>query len=179
MNNNLDIREIEGSLVFRVTRSHRKLEAAFGAIVAVAATYVALRHFVSIPVILVVASIVAAISFVEIIKATKAELRITHDLIESLGSFGERLGRKKTLRFADVKWFEYQEDTSGPETSHHPGGLYAVLKHGSVCTLPYIDETQTASVIDQIFRKFPELRRQAEQHTAFGKKLTSLDIGNR
>ena len=79
---------------------------------------------------------------------------------------------------SEVRWLEYQEDTTGPETAHHPGGLYAVLKHRSVCVLPDLDEQQTASVIERIKDKYPDLRAQWSEQSFFGKGFISLGLND-
>jgi hypothetical protein len=48
---------------------------------------------------------------------------------------GWRIRQARSIARMEVRWLEYHEDTRGPEGGE-PGGLYAILKHRSVCILP-------------------------------------------
>jgi len=74
-----------------------------------------------------------------------------------------------------VRWLEYQNDMSGPE-SDHPGGLYAVLKHRSVCVLPYLSAEQTTEVVERIATRFPDFRDQWCSQSVFGSHVIYLGL---
>ncbi|HET6180245.1 MAG TPA: hypothetical protein VFE61_25210 [Candidatus Sulfotelmatobacter sp.] len=60
---------------------------------------------------------------------------------------------------------------------HEPGGLYAGLKLGSTCILPYLDEKQTQAVIEAIYERFPDmLTAAAKAQSPFGQHFTTLGI---
>lgn len=120
--------------------------------------------------------LIAGMSFVLAMRRKSTELRISRDEIISRGPLGDSFRSKRQVNPQDVKWLEYQEDTTGPETSQHPGGLYAVLSQHSVCLLPDIDERQTATVIEQIHKRFPDLSRKWQSQSPFGQNFVSLGL---
>ena len=122
------------------------------------------------------AILAAGLSFALATRRTISKLQISKDEIISKGRVGDSFRSKRQMRAEDVQWLEYQEDTTGPETSHHPGGLYAVLSHSSVCILPEIDDQQATEVIERIASRFPELSRKWQSHSPFGRNLLSLEL---
>jgi hypothetical protein len=123
-----------------------------------------------------VALLVACLSLLRVSQASIAELRVTNLELQSSvrGTFGSR----RSVSRADIRWLEYQEDSSGLETSHHPGGLYAVLRLQSVCLLPYVNEQQTAQIIERIVTKFPDLGKQSNESSSFGAHFISLGLND-
>src|SRR5262249_18565434 len=89
-----------------------------------------------------------------------AELRVTNLEYEAraFGAWGLAQETRPVSR-TDVRWLEYQEDTSGPESDHF-GGLYAVLRWSSVCILRYADAEQTEQVIQRIATSFPDFANE-------------------
>lgn len=109
-------------------------------------------------------------------RTRRFELRVARDELVAIGRVGDGLENSRSVPASEIRWLEYQEDSTGPETADHPAGLYAVLKHRSVCLLPDVDFQQTASVIERIEEKFPELRAQWAGSSAFGKDFISLGL---
>ena len=111
------------------------------------------------------------------------ELRITRLKFVLRGRVGDNLRSKWNVSSWDIQWLEYQADTTGPESSYHPGGLYAILEHGSIvrfphsiCLLPDLDEPQTALIIKRIEDKFPEFRRRWARASPYGRHYTTLRL---
>src|SRR5438270_6439220 len=122
------------------------------------------------------AVLLSILSVISVLSASWAELRVTMEGFESRGTFAERLRSTTTIRSSEVRWIEYQDDTTGPETAHHPGGLYAVTIRRNVCILPYVDEKETATVIELIERKFPQFTKNWEKSGPFGGHFTTLKL---
>ncbi len=140
---------------------------------------IAFRHFLGTLVLVAVTALASGLSFLLGTRRQDAELGITNFELKSKARFGDSFRSTRRVSLADIRWLEYQEDTTGPETSHHPGGLYAVLSGHSVCILPYVDEQQTAEIIHRILEKFPYLRQQWEGQSPFGQHFTSLGLDQR
>ena len=76
----------------------------------------------------------------------------------------------------DPRLLEYRAERAGPD-AYEPGGLYAGLKLGSACILPYLDEKQTQTVIEAIYKRFPDmLTVAADTKSPFGQHFTTLGI---
>jgi hypothetical protein len=176
LDKSLEIRETGDRLVFKTAQARTSLQALFAVVIGVVFAYLAFHRFVGRLALVLVSLIAGLIGLFEILRSSKAELRVTERSLESSGFFAERLFKSKILHWSQVQWLEFQGDTTGPETSHHPGGLYAILQRGSVCILPYIDEKQTSEAIDRILRKFPHLQEQWRGKSAFGNNFTTLGL---
>ena len=120
----------------------------------------------------------AAVAFLWARRAKRFELRIYPPGVRGKGKVGDNLGLARRVRASDVQRFEYQEDTTGPETSHHPQGLYAVLSFSSICLMPDVDERQTAEIIERIVNKFPDISAHWGGPSPFGKHLTSPGLND-
>jgi hypothetical protein len=71
---------------------------------------------------------------------------------------------------------EYRDQSGGPESSA-PKGLYAVLKHGSKCILPNLNQQQTDGVIAAIHEQFPDMLTEGnEARSPFGEHFTTLRL---
>jgi hypothetical protein len=155
----VNISESDGAVLIRTSHKHPIAISLIASAIATAFVEIALWHFVRPLLLLSLSFVVASLAFLGALRRTKAELRVTKFDLRTTGYFGRDFQRIRSVPSADVCQLEYQEDTTGPESSDHPGGLYAVLGKRSVCILPYIDEEQTARVIESIEKKFPELGR--------------------
>lgn len=109
-------------------------------------------------------------------RVRRFELKVTRLEFTAVGRVGDNFGQFRAVSTYDVQRLEYQSDTTGPETARHPGGLYAAVRGKSVCLLPGIDEAQTASVIDHVEARFPDLRTRWSGQSAFGKNFVQLGI---
>lgn len=113
-----------------------------------------------------------------ILASRKKVYRLTMDPNQFLSSgfIGDSFSRHRKLNPEEVKWLEYQENVSGPETAEHPKGLYAVLPSRSICLLPEIEEIEAHRLIDRIGERFPQLQSRWHCHSAYGDGVTSLRI---
>ena len=174
----LTIIERDDGLVVRTTRVPSLGEgvlsaAAAGVFVGVAASFLAGR-----PQAIALALLAAVAGYVYARRTRTFELRMTRFQFVAVGRVGDNLGNSGSVSTSEIQWLEHQEDTTGPETAHHPGGLYAVLKHRSVCLLPDVDEQQTASLIERIKDKYPDLRAQWGGQSSFGQHFISLGLND-
>ncbi|HRJ21858.1 MAG TPA: hypothetical protein PLF84_22645 [Bryobacteraceae bacterium] len=174
----MSIIELDDGLVVRTVRTPSLPEGVLAAAAALVFVGVAASFVAGIPQAIALASMIAAVAFFYARRPRKFELRIDKFKFIALGKVGDNLGDTRSVSVSDVRWLEYQEDTTGPETAHHPGGLYAVLKHRNLCLLPDMDEQQTASIIDRIEAKYPALREQWSRQSSFGKHFTSLGLND-
>jgi hypothetical protein len=83
-------------------------------------------------------------------KPRKVTTTITKFEIQPTGSFGG-YHPNRHVPMADIYGFEYREQTHKP---YRPNGLYANLRSGSTCVVPYIDQPKTEVLIDTIYKKF-------------------------
>ena len=176
MASELQILDLRNALLIRSKRRHIIAAAIISALIAATVVGFGGRHFLPWPVLDLVAVLAAAIDFLCVLRTKSAELRVTNLEFVLRSYFGGGYRSTRSVSRADIKWLEYQEDTTSPETAHHPGGLYAVLKHSNVCVLPFVDEHQAAVVIDRILEKFPDFRNQWEGQSPFGQHFTTLDL---
>ena len=176
METELTILDGDDALVITSTRKPSLAEVTLSAVAVGGFIAVLAFSFLNEPMVVAVSISAALLTFMYAARKKKVELRITKLEFVSRGRIGDNLGLRRTVCSADIRWLEYQEDTIGPETSHHPGGLYAVLGHRSTCLLPNVSEAQTALIIDRIKERFPDFRTRWEGQSPFGKHFTSLGL---
>lgn len=175
----LRIQDYQDVLVITAKQGRSLANGALSALVTGIFVTFAFRHLLGMPTLVAVTALASGLSFLLGTRRQDAELRITNSELKSKGRFGDSFRTTRRANLADIRWLEYQEDTTGPETSHHPGGLYAVLSGRSICILPYVDEQQTGEAIHRILEKFPHLRQQWEGQSPFGQHFTSLSLDQR
>lgn len=175
----IEIVDLGDELVVKAEWSRSIPEALVSAAVAGGCTALVLLQYLEAEAMFaVLASIVtASISFISVRRKEYGHLRVTRGGFTSRGRVGDRLGSNRNVTSSDVKWLEYQEDTTGPDNADHPEGLYAVLRWHNVCLLPYADEIQTNTVIERIQDKFPDLRQRWAKTSAFGQAFQTLGLG--
>jgi hypothetical protein len=172
----LNIIDLDDALVIRAARKPPLAEGILSAVAAGAFAAILAFHFVGLPGGIVSALLAASLVLLYARRKRNVELRITRLEFVSRGRVGDNLGSTRTACSADIQWLEYQEDTTGPGTSHQPGGLYAVLGRRSICLLPDMNEPQTALVIERIEGRFPDFKSQWENKSVFGRNFTSLGL---
>lgn len=175
---NIDIREYSDELLICAVRARSLGECLTSALVTTGAVALMCSFVIGRTAAAVIAIPIALLSFVSMRRRRKFTLRVSRQVFSAVGKVGDNLGDSRSVRAADVKWLEYQEDTTGPETGNHPGGLYAVLKYRSVCLLPDVDEQQTHNLIEKIQDKYPELGRQWASESPFGNRIISLGLSD-
>jgi len=168
--------DLDDALVIRASRKPSFREGLLSAAAAGGSAGILVFSFMAKPELIAVAVLAASLAFLYAMRKKEVELRITMLEFVLRGRVGDDFGSTRSVRSADIQWLEFQEDTTGPETSHHPGGLYAVLGRRNICLLPDVDERQTALIIARIAERFPGFRRQWESASPFGKRFTSLRL---
>lgn len=176
MASNLDVQDLKDRLVIKVVRKRVLVEAILSAVLALAGVTWAGWHFLPWQWLSLAATLVALADVLYIMRSKTAVLSVTNLEFISRAFIEGWHSSTRCVPRANIKWLEYQEDTTGPETAHHPGGLYAVLPQGSVCLLPHVDEKQTGMVIERILAKFPAFRDQWKENSPFGQHFTVLDL---
>jgi hypothetical protein len=175
----LKIRDCENALIVTAKQERSPVNGIIGALAAGMFVAIAFSHLLGTLVVVAVTALAASLGLLLGMRQQDTELYITNSGLKSRGRYGDSFRSTRSVSCRDVRWLEYQEDTTGPETSHHPGGLYAVLSGHSVCILPYVDEEQVTEVIQRIVEKFPDLRQQWEGQSPFGEHFTSLGLYQR
>jgi hypothetical protein len=115
------------------------------------------------------------------LRGTAVELRVTNLDFVSSGHAPEDY-RQSTIARADIYNLEYREASGGGDFPELPEGLF-VEHHRvgpgpgttSTCVLPHLDKTQTAQVMEAIYRRFPDTGRLPSTG-AFEPYLISLNL---
>lgn len=177
----IEIVDLDDELVVNSEWRSSIPEAVVSAVVAGGCTALVLLQYVEADTIFAgLASVAAAaVAFMTARRQQSGQLRVTRNRFEARGRIGDRLGSSRAVSSSEVKWLEYQEDTTGVDNADHPGGLYAVLRWRNICLLPYADANQTYSVIERIQDKFPDLRQQWAKVSAFGQNFQTLGLADR
>jgi hypothetical protein len=168
--------EYKDALIVRATKQQGLTNAMISVLVAGGFAAIVVHIYVKAAVgVLPAVAVAATLGFVAGRFPRRSELRVTNleYVSRTFGAWGFQ-GARSIPPF-DVRWLEYQDDASGPE-SDHPGGLYAVLKHRNVCILPYLSPEQTMEVIERIARRFPDFRDQWLGRSEFGSHVISLGL---
>ena len=152
----LEIRDFENALLIRTKEDHATTWAGLSAIVSGVFVVIVLGRLLQAPLLILIVVLVAVFGLLQVLRARSVELRVTNLEFESRGYIGDGCGNTRTVCRADVRWLEHQDHTE------YPSGLHAVLRHHSVCILPYVDEHQTTLVIERIVKKFPDFGKQRE-----------------
>jgi len=170
----LNVIELRDGLLVRTERKPSSLEALLSCAVMGAFVTLVCSRFLVWWEVIVLASLSASVAFLSAKRTERFELRITRKEFAARGRVGDNLGSNRSVCAADILWLEYQESTGGADSSGHPEGLYAVVKHRSICILPDIDEKQTSLMIERIKGRFPDFRTQWADHSPFGTHFISL-----
>lgn len=168
--------DLGDGLLVRTERGPSLLEALIAGTVMVAFVAIALFRYLVGWEVGVLAILGASVAFLSAKRTQRFELRITRKEFVARGRVGDSLGSIRSLCAADILWLEYQEDTTGPDSARHPAGLYAVVKHRSVCILPDIDQKQTALIIERIKERFPDFREQWASNSPFRSHIITLGL---
>lgn len=172
----LNVIDLDEALLVTAARKRSTAEGLLSATAVGVATAIVAAFFVGKLLLVALALATGSAAFLWAVRTDRHELRITREKFVSCGRVGDNFGSIRTVDATDIRWLEHQEDTSGPETSHHPGGLYAVLELRSVCLLPELDEQQTNLIIERIKDRFPDFRGRWSGHSPFGRHFTSLGL---
>jgi hypothetical protein len=171
----LTIRDHADALVITAKQDYSLLDALVSAFTGGAFVIIVFHAWLRLPALAMISTTAAGLGGFFGSRQRKSELRVTNLELTSKGACGDSLRSVRSISRMDVRWLEYQEDKTGPE-SLHPGGLYAVLRYHSVRILPYVDETQAASVIRRIAEKFPDFEDQWKGQSPFGEHFISLAL---
>ena len=85
-------------------------------------------------------------------RGSRTELVVTADQLLARGNIGRLFSSETTIRTADVTAMRYQVGGEGA-----PSGLYVGHGWRSTCLVPEISEDQTNQILDEIFRRFPNI----------------------
>ena len=156
-------------LLFRVERRRTGifLRQIIGACIAGVVVFLVAHRYLPLSAALAFSGLVAGAEVLSIGRGRVAVLKVTNLELASEAHIEGWFRSRRSICRADIRGLEYQEDTTGPETASHPGGLYADVRHGSVCLLPNIDESQTAFIIESIWEHFPDFRKQCAEQSPF------------
>lgn len=175
---NVNFVELDNALLVQTERTPSLVESVLSAVATAMFVGFAGSFFVRKLTAVAPGVLAAVIAFFFVRQMRKFELRVTRSEFAAQGKVGDNLGKSRSVPTADVQWLEYQEDTTGPETADHPGGLYAVLRNRTVCLLPDVDAQQTTAVITRIRGKYPDLSDQWSGPSSLGEHFVSLRLND-
>jgi hypothetical protein len=172
----LNIVDADDALTIRASPKRSLPRAAWSAVAGGGCAAIFASSFIAKPGIIALALLAALAAFLYVRRNQNFELRITSAEFVSRGRIGNDFGSTRRVRAQDIDWLEYQENRTGPEDASHPGGLYAVQGSSSICMLPFVDERQTAVIIERIEGKFPDLSKRWKNKSWFGQHFTTLRL---
>ena len=172
---NLEILDVNDGLLIRVRQKLSTTESVFTGLVALGFVVIAFGRYGRPGLVIVAAILTATVSFLLHRREKTVELHVSKFEFQVHGKIGSDLQSNRAICCADIRWLEYAENTSG-EGSESTEGLHAVLKHRSVCVLPYVDLQQANALIDRIESRFPILAGQWKSNSPFGEHFTSLGL---
>jgi hypothetical protein len=105
-----------------------------------------------------------------------ATLRVMEHEFVSTGRVGDGIGSVRTVATIEICRLEYQEGTTGPDDSSHPGGLYAVTGRRSVCLIPGVNEIETENIVRTIMTRFPNLEGPFAKESPPKSRFTVLGL---
>ncbi|HEY6969175.1 MAG TPA: hypothetical protein VJA94_08225 [Candidatus Angelobacter sp.] len=110
--------------------------------------------------LIVLILIAAILAFLGTVIERRIQLKVTNLEFQTYGGFGNEFRNVRAMPSADILWLEHQDSSGGGDAPDHPEGLYAVLRCGSSCVLPYVDPGQANQVIDSIEERFPDMAKR-------------------
>jgi hypothetical protein len=110
-------------------------------------------------------------------EAVDVSLWVSTSSLEAIGNFGGGYEPVRMLRWAEVIRLEFRPGTDG-EDQYTPKGLWAVTPGGASCLLPGLSQEQADPIVDQIYRKFPDvsMAKDSEYRGLFKDDLISLGL---
>jgi hypothetical protein len=167
-----ELRETPSGLVVKAKMQHAQVHALFSGSVAASAVAILAYHYARTSIVIVGALLGAIFGYIEIIRQRTVQLRATN--LEFQTITGHFYRSRTAIPRADIESLEYREEKGGPD-HYEPAGLYAESRAGSKCVFPYLDEQQTRSVIEAIYRRFPDMPITPGK-SSFDKHFTTLGI---
>jgi hypothetical protein len=167
-----ELRETPGGLIAKSKMQHAHLHALLSGCIAASAVAVMAHHYAPAPIVIVVALLGGILGYIEVVRQRTVELRATN--LEFQTITGDLYRSCTAIPRADIESFEYREARGGAD-HYEPAGLYAELRRGSKCILPDLNEQQTHSVIEAIYRRFPDMPVKGAK-SSFDKHFTTLGI---
>lgn len=169
-----ELRETPSGLVVKSKMQNAHLHALLSGCVATSVVALVAYRFVRPPIVIVVAALGGIFGYIEIIRQRRVQLSATN--LEFQTTAGDFYRSRTAIPRANIESLEYREERGGPD-HYEPAGLYAELRAGSKCILPYLDERQTQTVIEAIYRHFPDMpfAGRATKSTS-NKHFTTLNI---
>jgi hypothetical protein len=169
-----ELREIPIGLVVTSRMRHAHLHAVLSGCVSASAVAIVACHYAPVPIVIVVAVLGGILGYIEIIRQRSVQLRATN--LEFQTTTGDFYRSRTAIPRADIQSLEYREERGGPD-HHEPAGLYADLKAGSKCILPYLNERQAQTAIGAIYKRFPDMPiARGDAKSPFDKHFTTLGV---
>jgi hypothetical protein len=169
-----ELRETPTELIAKSRIQHAHTHAVFSGCVSASAITIVAYYYGSAPILLVVAILGGILGYFGVIRQRWMQLRAAN--LEFQTTTGNFFRSCTAVPRADIESLEYREERGGPD-QYEPAGLYAEVKVGSKCLLAYLDERQTQTVIEAIYRRFPDMPiSRGDAKSPFGKHLSTLGI---
>jgi hypothetical protein len=169
-----ELRATPNGLVVKSKMPQARLRALISGCVSASVVALVAYRFVRAPIVIVVSVLGGIFGYMEIIRQRTVRLSATN--LEFQTITGDFYRSRTAIPRANIEALEYREERGGPEHSE-PAGLYAELRAGSKCILPYLDERQTQAVIEAIYKRFPDMPIAGrDAKSSFDKHFTTLGI---
>jgi hypothetical protein len=110
----LTIRDRAGALVITAKQEYSLLNALVGAFTGGAFVTIAFHAWLRFPALAMIAMLVASLGGFFGSRQRKSELRVTNLELTSKGACGDSLRSSRSISRMNVRWLEYQEDTTVP-----------------------------------------------------------------
>src|SRR5579871_6020971 len=154
MATDFELRETSAALVVRSKMQHSHLHAVLSGCVSASAVALVAHRYASVPTVIVLAALGGIFGYVEIVRQRSVRLRATN--LEFQTTTGDFYRSSTAIPRADIESLEYREEKGGAD-HYEPSGLYAELRTGSKCILPHLNERQALTIIEAIYRRFPDM----------------------
>ncbi len=166
--------ETPSGLIIKSKMQHAQLHAVLSGCVSASAVAIVAYHYAPAPIVVVIAILGGIFGYIGVIRQRSMQLRAANlDFQTTTGDFFRSC---TAIPRADIESLEYREEKGGPD-HYEPAGLYAELKVGSKCILAYLDEQQTQTIIEAIYKRFPDMPISPRgAKSPFDKHITTLGI---
>lgn len=168
------LRETPSGLVVKSKMPHAHLHALLSGCIAASAVALVAYRYARVPIVIMVALLGGIFGYIEIIRQRTVQLSATN--LEFQTITGNFYRSRTAIARANIESLEYREQLGGAD-HYQSAGLYAESRAGSKCILPYLDERQTQTVIEAIYKRFPDMPLAGrDTKPSFDKHFTTFGI---
>jgi hypothetical protein len=168
----LQVDETSKELHFRSRKQRSVVETALSVAVGISVFGLVAHHYASSTATVICSAVGALIGYLESFRHTTAELRATN--LDFHTKTSSPFSVKRSIPRIEIRYLHFEEEMGGGDAPYRPSGLYAELRFGNACILPYIDEPQASTVAEAIYKRFPDIPKTSKSH--FDDHFTTLGL---